>query len=201
MSKKDPNNNSNPSKSAKIPGQTVIKKGVRASVRSEEKKGKPLRFSNYWITSQTNYKAKTDDDFERFQDGYADALEDVFDRDKFGRFVEFLPPQQDDRWNADTINNFQVYTQLEEGTSKFGGRIHAHIIMEISHFSKIRLDAQLIKEAIQHKMARYGMKGMGILKVKYIPPTMNYLLQYNEKAQLSGDDMSALVQSLKITDS
>ncbi|RPI88538.1 MAG: hypothetical protein EHM41_00910 [Chloroflexi bacterium] len=99
-----------------------------------------MKYSNYSFMFNTNSRPKTAQKAREYDRIIRKCLTDMMKEDVFPKFVIFLPgPEGTHTW--DDVRGVKVRSQTEIGPSKrFGGRLHVHGYMEISHIGKIRLD-------------------------------------------------------------
>lgn len=115
----------------KIQGTTKIRKATRA-LNPIVRKGSEFKYSNFFITIQTNYRAKNNHDFEQFQDKFAVVLERLFDREHMDdHLIKFISPHEEDKWKYPTIQQVDVDTNIEEGKTRRGGISLYNIIISI----------------------------------------------------------------------
>jgi len=155
--------------------------GRRAKDSQLTKRGKEeIKYSNFFLTINTNYRAKSDSDFDTFTRAYAEVLSEMFNKKKMGAIIRFLPPNEDDEWKRPYILKADAHTNLEEGTTVRGGRIHSHSLIEITHKSKIHINARAVKNMVYDKMKPYGVKGPYV-HVQLVNEEQKKILSYMRK--------------------
>ena len=116
--------------------------------------------STFLVTCNTNFKPTTNSESRAAAAELKHAAENVFGSVKnIAPLVKFLDGKQ---WSDETIDNVDVLIGVELGTGKRGGRIHAHIKVEIDHYSKIHLNPPMIKEHMNLHMHEYGVRYVNI---------------------------------------
>ena len=104
----------------KITGKSTIVKTTRKTLL--KRRGKSEKYSNFFITINTNYRAKSDSDFEQFQEKFIIVLKELYDVQKMNKhLIEFLEPNKNDSWTSEFIKNVIIHTNIEEGKTLRGG--------------------------------------------------------------------------------
>ena len=118
-----------------------IKKNIQ-DLTKKEKNEKPKR-SNFLLTINTNQaieKENIDNDIEIFDKCIQEILNNVQD------YINI--PEGD--WNDEKIKETDIDYTIEEG-SKFH-RLHIHILFKFTHFTKIQLNYDKIKNKIMNDL-------------------------------------------------
>ena len=118
---------------------------IKGRVQDLEKKEKNIapKRSNFLLTINTNQKpddVNIKDDIEVFDNTIQQILNNVQDYVKV--------PEGD--WNDDKIKDVDIDYTIEQG-EKFG-RLHIHILFKFTHFTKIQLDYDKIKQKINNDL-------------------------------------------------
>ena len=97
-----------------VKGQSVVNKAQwqpKTSGPPVKPPKKKIIYSNFFITISTNYRAKNEADFHRFNERFAEVLQLMTSEEHIGYFVDFLGPfHQNDTWDAPYIYNYQEET-------------------------------------------------------------------------------------------
>ena len=163
-----------------------VRKTYKRIVSAKDLKGKSLwRYSNWFITISTNVRTISDFDFFDFQDRFADALEELFEVETLDHHVivvneRFAEPGE--AWNSDWVDmdSVNVEAHIEEGETKKGGRVHAHILLEVKHQGHFFVSREGIKKFIDNHPSLPEVKG-SFVQVKLVPEGMKSVLSYIRK--------------------
>jgi hypothetical protein len=184
-------------------GRAVVRGTYYSVPKAKTKRGTNpggWKYSNFFVTIQTNYKPKGQYDFHKVHDAFKNLLkEEVFDA-SLDKFIVFHKSGIGDSYDTDTFAEPISETNIELGKNRRGGRLHSHSILTLHHKSNIQLDGNAIRDFVNLHMAPYGVKGSFVV-VKYIPATMHYLLEYVRKDQnekLSMDELEDAFQKLNV---
>jgi hypothetical protein len=117
-------------------------KGAVQDLKKKEKNKKPLN-SNFLLTINTNQQYKDNDDgldndIEVFEHTIQTILNNI---------DQYVSLAEGDKWDDDTIKDVDIDYTIERGTIK--NQLHIHILFRFSHFTKIQLNYQKIKEKIK----------------------------------------------------
>lgn len=109
-------------------------------------KGQPPkeRQSKFHVIANTNIRPKTTEtakEYARILENVAEPL--LSDSDVIGRFMLLLDGAQ---WSPDVITSIECTHGVELGQLPKGRRIHMHIVLDIKHYSKLRVDPKKFKE-------------------------------------------------------
>jgi len=126
--------------------------------------------SSWLITLNTNKFPDEDDSIK-------DQLEEIIKKDLTGNtFIDNYVVIIDDKHIDDTIQDHIVEVKtvykMEVGTHPKGGRVHAHVLIKITHDSKIRLNYDALRDLIKDEF------GGGYMNAKIVSSTYdlrNYL--------------------------
>ena len=127
-----------------VQGSSVVNKAKRLPPGQQPPPKRKVIYSNFFVTISTNYRARSQQDFDRFNDRFAEVLEQMTSSAQLGYFVDFKQPKQTDTWDEPFIHNYRVETNIEEGTDRRGGHMHCHMLLEVQHQSKIQLNRNCI---------------------------------------------------------
>jgi hypothetical protein len=154
----------------------------------DEVKEKKWVWSNFLVTIQTNYRAKSDADFLEFQDEFYEVLEELFDVKHLDRrLISFIdrPPKfhSKDEWKEPYVDlkATKIRVNIEEGGTRKGGRVHAHAIVQVKHRSLIWIDRDRVRLWINEVMAP-KVKG-SYIDVRLIKDWLKNSLRYIRKDQ------------------
>ena len=147
-------------------------------------------------------KPEEDERYAEVSDSLIDTLGQLFNKETgMPLFIEFHGPYAEDKWDDEgIIEEAKSWTNIEEGTGKRGGRVHAHTILEITHYSRIRIDPKAIKDFVDEHMASVpGFKG-SYVHSEWIKNQLNPLLSYIRKTEEepTQEDWQTAIASLKI---
>jgi hypothetical protein len=160
-----------------------------------------VHYTNLAILITTNYRPTSRHDYYLTAQKLFDTLKVVFNKDKMDEhFIEFGKNDatfKDDEWKAPTIISAKSFIGVELGRTRRGGRVHAHVVVEIAHRSNIWGDPLKVKEYVDSQMAP-KVKGSKVL-IKRIPSTMNHMLSYAQKEKaISPDELADIVAKLVV---
>lgn len=184
----DPNNNNRPT------GTSIIRRPARGETPARPRSDQ--RYSNFYITIQTNYRAKSQADYDRFLDRFEEVLAELYDVENLDQHViKFHHLNQQDSWTDEFIKHVNIQTNIEEGRTRRGGRIHAHTLLQITHVTRIQVDAMAIREYVLQRLAP-DVKGPIVL-VKMINEQTKWILDYIRKDEAATvDDMKRVFEQL-----
>lgn len=142
-----------------------------------EFKGKKVteKKSKFHIMGNTNYRPGTNENAKSAATIIEEAAQTVLsDSDQIGRFVTLLDQAQ---WSPDVILNIDATHGVELGQHTKGRRIHVHIVLDITHYSKLRIDPKKFKEVFNE-----FLEGE-VIKISYVHVTVekNSMEQYVTK--------------------
>ena len=129
----------------------VIKiKGAVQDLQKKVKNKKPMN-SNFLLTINTNQQYKDTDkglenDIEVFEETIKSILNNI---------DQYVNLPEGDKWDDDTIKNVDIDYTIEKGTIK--NQLHIHILFKISHFTKIQLNYQKIKDKIKKDLGLHNI--------------------------------------------
>jgi hypothetical protein len=170
-------------------------KRVDPKVRGRSNEG-GWRYSNWFITIQTNVKAKSDEHFFDFQDRFEKVLGELFQDDSMAENVisvneKYAAPGE--AWDEDWVDIpfTKAKFNIEEGTHKKGGRIHAHGLLEARHKGHFLVDRYKIKMFIDNHPLLPEVKGCKVW-VTLVKDNMKTLLDYIRKDEpITSDEWKA----------
>ena len=166
-----------------IQGKSITKVGVRAAQSQQKTREKGVRYSNWFVIINTNYRAKSDADWKWFTGHYSQALDELWDKDRMEKIVYFNGERHaDDIWGPETIISVNARSYIEEGTTKMGGRVHSNTIVSVKHRSNIKLHLNAIRKEMNRLMKPYGVKGCYV-RIRFIREEMHRILDYARKDQ------------------
>lgn len=153
-----------------------------------KKKFGELRTSLFLITINTNQTVRSEDELiywanllERGIEKAVDSLDEIIlFLSENAKSVEENDGTEDDinsNWLLDEYPNPEVRYAIEIGESANGGRIHAHIVMRIKHYSKIHMN----REGWQKIMIDYLNLDNVYINFKGLPDTQKNLDLYLKK--------------------
>jgi len=113
----------------------------------KKKKKKKIRYSSFYITLNTNTKYEDAILFEK-----AELLESILKRIlSADQIIQLLVPREEGvELNAESVKKITSQAGIEVGETN--GFLHAHILIEVSHYTKIHLNYNLIAEKIKQEM-------------------------------------------------
>jgi ribosomal protein S16 len=127
----------------------------RVSYRS----GSTLKHSGFFVTVNTNKKPRTQLELDSITQALREGIADLCSDDGFKQVIYFLIAGHTFEKH---IVNIKVEYAIEIGTSPRGGRIHAHLYIQVVHKSKIRLDKKKIEEILLKYLRKYGINSLYI---------------------------------------
>lgn len=157
--------------------------------RKTKNKAPAEKMSSYFITFNTNlgYKGKDqlanlENDAEFLQHS---VLQPMLNQD-LHQFVQFLEPEKN--WNDHILQTSGDFA-IEVGHAK--KRLHAHILLNIKHNTKIQLDYKGMREYLEGKL---GLKGIhfnarAIRGANAERNIENYLQKFVDKEQLADEPL------------
>lgn len=74
------------------------------------------------------------------------ALTKLFSHKYLAKIITFL--KEGDSYNSDTIESVDGTFAVEVGHDPRGSRVHAHALLKIAHYSKIRLNYAMIRRLL-----------------------------------------------------
>eukprot|EP01114_Cavostelium_apophysatum_P008888 TRINITY_DN2182_c0_g1_i1.p1 TRINITY_DN2182_c0_g1~~TRINITY_DN2182_c0_g1_i1.p1 ORF type:complete len:197 (-),score=26.72 TRINITY_DN2182_c0_g1_i1:675-1265(-) len=173
--------------------QSKVNKGVRAK-KVPKQTGPKVIHSNFFVTINTNYRAKSDSDFEDFQEEFRDALDDLYgsikiikqvrihkDRPKGQKTEDVKVGDPDAVDLSEAVKTMKSETQIEEGSTKKGGRVHSHSVLEISHTTVLLVDLDYIRDHFKERFPDLETEKGFHIDVKMINNSMKNVLSYVRK--------------------
>ena len=123
------------------------------SVREPRKETAPkLKNSSFLVTMNTNYRPKNNEEAKYLCASLTRGVEGAFKSPSMLiPYVKFL---NGDQWSERTIKKVNVLIGVEIGNHQKGSRVHAHVKVEIDHYSKIHLNPVIIKEQVNLHLAK-----------------------------------------------
>lgn len=116
-----------------------------------------MRYSHFLVTVNTNTKPKTQTEWDRLNDDFTAALDDLFGKDdnliefaltndirKKDGTIEYSDTDMRTLYFSPKLKSVNFYTQVEQGT-KFG-RMHSHTLITIEHTTKIQINKDGIQD-------------------------------------------------------
>ena len=123
-------------------------RGMKQDLDKKEKNEKP-KHSSFLLTINTNQKPDVENiqnDMEILDDTTQQILNNIQNYIK-------LPDPSD--WDNGKVTDVNIDYSLEQG-EKFG-RLHLHILLRFTHFSKIQLDYEAIKKKINEDLGLHNI--------------------------------------------
>lgn len=121
------------------------------------------RTSEYFLTMSTNVRFDAPpEEVRAYADRLVDGITATFrSDDSLRQFVKF--PQTKDgsvgRWDPAFIDGAKVTAHAEIGTdAKHGRRLHAHVVFEIKHRCRTRLDFNELKAQINRNLEKLNFQ-------------------------------------------
>jgi hypothetical protein len=165
-------------------------------VSAPHKKTSNVRYSNYLITISTNYRPKSEGDYYDMAARLEELLHVAFNYQSMDRYVfDFIGDHKDDEWKTPYIVQAEANWGVELGRNSKGGRIHAHIIVEVAHKSKIWVNIQKLKDFFDEQL-KPRVKGCRV-HVKMIPADMQKALAYARKEQIPSGEVVSIGKRLQ----
>jgi len=145
--------------SASVPALKV----TDVTTLKRKKKSQQLKFSGFHITISTNKKPKDDEESQNIGRRLNQAIALTFTHDTLSKIIFYLKPSYNQDGEVDKgipearikgniidykahIKKLKVQYAIELGGGAKGGRVHAHIILRVTHNSKIRIDIPELKQ-------------------------------------------------------
>lgn len=192
-------------------GKAVVKKSkrTRGENMNKSKKSKE-RYSNFLITINTNQRVISDDDFEDFQDRFAQVLEELWNPDTVGvneiivlgkirkvegRFIFERDEEMQDNWKKHVIS-VDSESGIEESPNNKG--MHSHTLLEVTHRAAVRVNREAIQEFISNHPLFPELSGKNIyINIALVRGAAKNILQYIRKNQdLTKEDLSTAFSQL-----
>jgi hypothetical protein len=151
-----------------------IKVRGRKQAKSTEQRPDKIKHSCYLITYNPNISRFQDDDadLEEQQEILSDACESLLQN--IEQYVKF--GHEGHAWSTDVIENVSCDFVVERGKKK--QQLHCHMLVKISHRSKVSLDYQKIKQTLNQEI---GVES-AYMNAKLVRATSDdYLLSYLNK--------------------
>ena len=115
---------------------------------------KPLRYSNWFITINTNKAFKEKNDaYKKFVTKFYKCLKDMFTSPGIHQYVRITKEGVD--YNHSVINNIDGEWRIERGKKKF--MIHMHGMIKIHHRTNVHLEYLKMKAKIINDMGLEGV--------------------------------------------
>jgi hypothetical protein len=105
-----------------------------------------IRHSNWLVTVSTNIRPQSNEESHRVGNDLHQSVKSMLTSENMPNIIDFKV----DGDGLDKIETVRNQFGVELGRGKFGGAIHAHIIIHITHRSNIKLNAERIKEHIKN---------------------------------------------------
>lgn len=118
---------------------------------SGENKKKKHRYSSFLVTVNTNVQMgkKNSHTYPFLAGSFSRAVRSGFgNRETMSNFIRYLAPGS---WEQ-SIQMVDVYYALEKGSNK--NAIHSHVLVKITHNSKIHLDPRSIQAYFRQSLGR-----------------------------------------------
>lgn len=154
------------------------------SEKQEKKAKKRVKNSNFVFTVNLNVRiGPYEQKLEGFCKKYEKCWDDIYSN--LGEYIEFQ--QEGAEWTPEYVRKAQTQCFIERG-EKYD-QIHSHNFVGISHYSKIHLDRQKIKEKICGDM---GLKNIYISQIKVLRKSteadLENWIEYAQKNYKPKDD-------------
>jgi hypothetical protein len=183
--------------------QVVIKKTFKRIAPEKIQGRSEWKYSNWFITISTNVRTVSDADFFNFQDRFHDALMELFTVETLDENVIIVNQkyaEEGEAWTPEWVDmdNVKVEAHIEEGTTKKGGRVHAHILLEVRHKAHFHVTIEGIKRFIDNHPALPEVKG-SYVQVKLVNEAMKHVLSYIRKddTEITPEEWHELDDSVK----
>ena len=141
-------------------------------------------WSNWHITVNTNRHERTDAERTETARVLADAFEDCVTESRiFYSWVKHFRDGGQDRFTRDTagaISRVRARVALEQGPQARNRSIHAHIILEIEHRTRLQINNRELLLRLEQLTGWYGMN-ISSRFVKGDGEDKEYLLRYLQK--------------------
>lgn len=120
-----------------------VKVRGRRQAKTTETREDKIKHSQWLWTFNPNIPKFQDGDadLEEQEAILSDACEDLLH--DIGSYVKFTHEKGDHKWSSDIITNAECDHTVERGGKR--GQLHAHMLIKISHRSKISLDYAAMK--------------------------------------------------------
>ena len=133
----------------------------------------PSKRAVYLITINTNYRPTTSADSTAAGDILRSTLHDMFGTATVGAFVEYLPDPQGDPpgsiGDENDVMSIRSDIGVELGTDPKGSRVHAHIALDITHTTRIRVNLAYLRSAVRGALQPYPQfKGQPYVNVRFV---------------------------------
>lgn len=201
-------NTSNIPKSSQVPPPGKAKGTISAYKISERpKRERGLKYFNVMITISTNYRPKNEDDYLNKATKLEEILYMMFNPNSMDQYViDFIvnprtgEDHTGDKWSVPYIVESNTKWGIELGGSKVGGRLHSHVLLEVTHRSCIWANATKIKAFVDSSLNDW-VKG-SYVHISAIKGAAKSILSYIRKDQpLSADEIVEASHQLNPTKS
>lgn len=112
--------------------------GEAATIRQEE----VYRRSKFLVTISTNFKPRTNGQSFGMAESLRTGIRQLTAKDQIPALFEFA----DGSWRD--VASVDVQFNVELGRHRNGGRIHSHMIIDVKHQAKLRLDLAYIRHQL-----------------------------------------------------
>jgi hypothetical protein len=119
-----------------------------------------VKFSGFHITISTNKRPQTEDDADALRMQLNVCIANTFTHPNLKEFIAFLSEeQQKGHTYVMNIKDVDVQYAIELGSDAArGGRIHAHVVLKISHTSRIKIDIPVFKAKVTEYLNMPGAR-------------------------------------------
>jgi len=193
-------------KSSQLPPPGKAKGTISAYKISERpKRTQGLKYFNVLITLSTNYRPTNEDDYNNKATKLEEVLYVMFNPNSMDQYViDFIvnprtgEDHTSDTWTVPFIIESSSKWGIELGTTKVGGRLHAHVLLEVTHKSCIWANKYKMQNAVNNMLSDW-VKGSHV-HVSPIRGAAKSILSYIRKDQpLTSDEIVDAARSLQPT--
>lgn len=160
-----------------MPDKPTVRVRGRKSAREKPITEKPKR-SAWLYTISTNQRYEDDDaNLEEDEEVFGEVIEGILNN--IGNYLNFKI--EGDSFTGEKVQNVSCDYVIERGGKTKA--LHAHILIQITHYSRIHLNYEAVKHKIEEEIGC-----MCYMNGKLVRPTSEtYLMDYLNKAKAGTD--------------
>lgn len=121
---------------------------AKMAVKAADGEDRPLRNSDFLITINPNVYPASRAAAREIRDKLRGELDDMFSsHEKLQKLIQVI--DEGGEYSGDFIDSIDVQYSVERGTHPKGRRVHAHVILKVAHWTRVRVDIPHIREKIK----------------------------------------------------
>ena len=121
-------------------------------------------YSKFLVTLNSNIRPTTDEEEMYLRKIMRRMIDNNFEGDKIFKNIRILEPAKKDIPKDQLLVYINVTFSTEVGKDVKGGRLHAHVIVDTKHTTKIHIKADRLRDELETYFGRRGH-----VDIKYFP--------------------------------